>query len=195
MQGVDGDGCRCGAVSVGTCGADYGLDHDLGVRAGIGKRFGWPGAPAGAGRRRRPRMRRHQCDRSTAPRRRAAGSRSGGPAGVSPSRSSAVKSEVWTWPARPRRQGAASRSDVWRLQRHRRPRIPPRVVAVVASIGFTGWVGRIVGCSVAPGWRAAEMAQLETPSRGPALALVPRARVGAYRSGRLAPIVGVVARL
>ena len=29
--------------------------------------------------------------------------------------------------------------------------IPPRVVAVVASIGFTGWVGQIVGCSVAPG--------------------------------------------
>ena len=29
--------------------------------------------------------------------------------------------------------------------------IPLRAVAVVGSIGFTGWVGRIVGCSVAPG--------------------------------------------
>ena len=39
------------------------------------------------------------------------------------------------------------------------------------------------------------MAQLETRSRAPALALAPRARTGAYRSGRPAPTVGVVARL
>ena len=88
---------RCGAVSVGGGGVDDGLDHDLGVHAGVGQRFGGPGAPAGAGRRRRPRMRRLRCGRSTA----------------SPP--------------------------------------PRRRVAVVASIGFTGWVGRIVGCSVAPG--------------------------------------------
>ena len=45
MQGADGDGCRCGAVSVG----GGGVDHDLGVHAGGGQRFGGSGVAPGVG--------------------------------------------------------------------------------------------------------------------------------------------------
>ena len=65
------------ARSVGGGGVDDGLDHELGVHAGVAQRFGGPGAPAGAGRRRRPRMRRLPVrPQHRAPAAPAAGSRS-----------------------------------------------------------------------------------------------------------------------
>jgi hypothetical protein len=118
---------RCGAVSVGgRAGLTTGSTATSGY-AGVGRRFsGRPEAPGGGvgGHE----MRRPPC-------------RSQDQSGKSPklgcrlTLGGKVRPVGWTW-------GGCSALAY---------RIPPRVVAVVASIGFTGWVGRVVGCSVALG--------------------------------------------